>query len=188
MAEQARRRLSVLDDLDRLITDDAALEIDVHRALEYNLWVLGSEFALLASNKTLKRVIEDFTNSKYRGARAAERPDLLLVGGVTGRHVLVEFKRPSMEITRAHEAQATTYRDELVTRFNGGIDILLIGRAWAQGSDRSYVPPGLMVTSYTAVIARARAELSWLLVQLTSEASSVPTSRMSFTAATSVGV
>jgi hypothetical protein len=81
-----------------------------------DLWVLGSEFALLSSNKTLRRVVEEYTDAKYSGERALERPDLLLIGGVTGRHVLIESKRPSLDITREHEAQAATYRDELVTK------------------------------------------------------------------------
>jgi hypothetical protein len=45
----------------------------------------------------------------------------------------------------------------------------MIGRAWAKGSDRTFVPPGLNVTSYTAVVSRARLELTWLLAQITSE-------------------
>lgn len=130
--------------------------------------MLGSDYALLASNRTLRRIIEEYTSQKYAGERASERPDLLLLGGVTGRHVMIEFKRPSLDITRQHEAQATTYRDELVTRFPG-IDVLVMGRSWARGSDRTFVPQGLTVVSYEAVVSKARAELTWLLEQWTTE-------------------
>jgi hypothetical protein len=169
MADQARRRLEILDRLDTLVENPATREHDLHVALEHNLWVLGSEFALLSTNKTLRRVVEEYTQAKYLGDRATERPDLLLVSGVSGRHVLIEFKRPSLDIERKHEAQAATYRDELVTKFPGGIDVLLIGRAWAKGSDRTFVAPGLNVTSYSAVVSRARSELTWLLEQIRSE-------------------
>ncbi len=162
MGDQARRRLAFLDWLDELIANPATREQDAHTALEHNLWVLGAEYALLASNRTLRRIVEELTGRLYVGERATERPDLLLLGGVTGRHVLIEFKRPNLDITRLHEAQATTYRDELITKFSG-IDVVVMGRSWARGSDRTFVPEGLTVTSYAEVVSRARAELEWLL-------------------------
>ena len=173
MGDQARRRLEILDQLDALAANPATREAEMHTALEHNLWVLGAEFSLLSSNKTLKRVVEEYTGKKYTGARATERPDLLLIGGVSGRHVLIEFKRPDLDITRVHEAQATGYRDELITRFPG-IDVLLIGRGWGAHSDRTFVPHGLDVTSYNAVISRARAELTWLLQHLSSDRQPTP--------------
>jgi hypothetical protein len=117
MADQARRRLAFLDLLDNLIANPATREQDLHTALEHNLWVLGAEYTLLVSNKTLRRAVEQLTGVRYTGERASERPDLLLLGGVTGRHLLIEFKRPDLDITREHEAQASTYRDELITKF-----------------------------------------------------------------------
>lgn len=169
MADQARNRLAFLDRLDELIANPATREQEVHVALEHNLWVLGPQYALMASNKTLRRVIEEYTGAKYGGERAAERPDLLLLDSVVGKRVLIEFKRPSLDITREHEAQAATYRDELVPKLPGGMDVLLIGRGASRGSDRTFVPPGLTVASYAEVVSRARNEVSWLLEQLRSE-------------------
>lgn len=170
MADQARNRLTFLDKLEDLIANPATREQEVHVALERNLWVLGSQFALMASNRSLRRVIEDFTGSKYTGERAAERPDLLLLDSVLGKRVLIEFKRPSLDITREHEAQAATYRDELVSKLPGGMEVLILGRGVSRGSDRTYVPYLLTVASYTEIVSRARNELSWLLEQLTTEA------------------
>lgn len=169
MAEQARRRMQFLSDLDDLIANPATREQEVHTALEHNLWVLGPEFALMSSNRTLRRMIEERIGRQYQGERANERPDLLLLDGVSGRRVLIEFKRPSIAITRAHEAQATSYRDELLPVFPTGIDVLLIGKEWSLASDRTFVPTGLQVTSYTAVVAKARTELEWMLRQLQEE-------------------
>jgi len=169
MGEQARRRLAFLDQLDDLIANPATREQEMHRALEHSMWVLGPAYALLASNRTLRRMIEDLTDTPYQGERATERPDLLLLGSLTGRHLLIEFKRPSLAITRLHEAQATSYRDELIRSFPSGIDVWVIGREWAAGSDRTDVPPSLKVTSYAALVAQARTQLDWLLRQLTDE-------------------
>ena len=169
MAEQARRRLEFLNRLNALISNPSTRECDMHAALEHNLWVLGPEYSLLASNRTLRRIVEEYTTSKYKGKRATERPDLLLLSSVTGSHVLIEFKRPALNVTREHEAQAITYRDELVTKFTGGVDIVLIGRGWAPQSDRTFVANGLTVTSYVAVVSKARIQLDWLLGELATE-------------------
>ena len=166
MTEQARRRLAALDRLDELLLNPATREQEMHTALEHNLWVLGADYALLASNRTLRAVIGQYTGERFTGKRAAKRPDLLLLGGISNRHVLIEFKRPSLDITREHEAQATQYRDDLRTRFDG-IEVIVIGRARASDVDVLFQPTGFSVMSYAAVVSRARSELSWLLNQLT---------------------
>ena len=168
MAEQARRRLEFLERLDELLLNPDTTELEIHHALEHNLWVLGAEYAMLSSNETLRRVIGRHSATIYRGDRGADRPDLLLLGGLTGKHLLIEFKRPSITITREHEAQATAYRDELRRTFDG-IEVLLIGRDRAAGADPTFAPPSLKVTSYAGVVSKARQELSWLLQQLTEE-------------------
>ena len=61
-----------------------------------------------------------------------------------------------------------TYRDELRRTFDG-IEVLLIGRDRAAAADPTFAPPGLTVTSYAAVVSKARQELGWLLQQLTEE-------------------
>jgi hypothetical protein len=63
-------------------------------------WVLGSRYAFSSSNKTLGRVIEEYTNEKFKGKNATKRPDLLLLNRVDGKHLLIEFKRPKKELDR----------------------------------------------------------------------------------------
>lgn len=167
MADQARGRLQFLDQLDDLIRNPATREQELHVALERNLWVLGAEYALMASNTTLRRMIEGFTEKAYSGKRAKERPDLLLLSSVRGSYQLIEFKRPSLEITRQHEGQAIAYRDELIRTFPEGIDVTVIGGRVAKGLDRTYGDQRFMATSYTSIVNRARNELRWLLDQLT---------------------
>ncbi len=83
--------------------------------------------------------------------------------------MLIEFKRPSLDITREHEAQAATYRDELVTKMPGGMDVLILGRGKPAIVDRTYSPPLLTVASYSEIVSKARTELAWLLTQLAQE-------------------
>lgn len=170
MADQTRRRLAVLDRLDELMLRPETREAEMHTALEHNLWVLGAEYSLLSSNRTLRAVLAQYAGEQFTGERAARRPDLLLAGDVTGRHLLVEFKRPSVEISREHESQAVGYRDDLRRRFDA-IDVLLIGAGRVAGADAGFGDPRLRVTSYAAIISHARGELAWLLARLDPEAS-----------------
>jgi hypothetical protein len=167
MGHQAQQRHKVLDRLDELLSHPSTLEADIHRALEHNLWVFGAEYGVLASNKTLRGVIERLTATPYRGERPAERPDLLLASDVHQRHVLIEFKRPSVAITRAHEMQAVAYRDELRTVLDN-IDIVLIGGQRDPALDPGYGDRRTTILSYAQVVSKARRELDWLMQALTS--------------------
>jgi hypothetical protein len=164
MGAQARRRLEVLDRLDYLLLNPDTKEAEMHRALEHNLWVLGADYSMLSSNRSLRSMVEGWAGG-VSDDRAAKRPDLLLATDVTRRYVLIEFKRPSLFITRDHEAQAIAYRDDLRQRYDG-ITILLIGAGRAKGADTTFADPRLTVTSYAAIVSKARAELEWLLDQL----------------------
>ena len=113
VAEQARQRLGVLDELDRLAADPATEEAQLHTAIATNLWVLGPEYALIASNKSLVTLLRTWMDQEFRGARAKKRPDLFLAHDAQGRYVLIEFKRPSHTLTRDDDAQAAKYRDDL---------------------------------------------------------------------------
>jgi len=172
----AKHRLSFLDNLDILTSDSKTLEKDVHRAIEHSLWVLGAHFHTMASNITLKRIVDQYCGKKFSGKRGALRPDLLLARNASNRHVLVEFKRPSHPIDRNDEAQAQVYRDELSQHVPGSeIDILVIGGRRAERTDTRYDAANLRVLSYNEVISNARYELDWLLKNLKIESIEQPT-------------
>jgi hypothetical protein len=168
MANQAQHRLQLLDNLDILIRNPDTLEQSVHKVIEKNIWILGYEYSLVTSNKTLKKTVEDHSNAKFSGKRAAKRPDMLLGQNLRGGHLLIEFKRPSKDITRDDQRQAQEYRDDLEPKFGvGSIEIMMLGR----GRDVSVLhqndPPRMKVFGYEALISSARTELDWLIKELT---------------------
>jgi hypothetical protein len=165
MAEQAMRRLHLLDDLDRLCAAPETLESTMHKALELNLWVLGASYSVMSSNKTLGRVIEEYTGEKFKGARAKKRPDLFLARNIYGRHLLIEFKRPSHVITRDDESQAKKYRDDLSTQFSD-IEIVVLGHSRDPQIATVYDGSNTKLLSYRDVISQARTELTLLVQQL----------------------
>ena len=167
MANQTQSRLKLLDHLDLLVRNPETLEKTVHNVIERNLWALGSEYSLIASNKTLAVTIEEYTTSEFTGERAAKRPDLFLAQNLRGGYLLIEFKRPSKTITRDDQNQAAKYRDDLEPKF-GQIEILLLGKGRDSTALIQNDPPRLKVFGYEALLSTARTQFDWLLAELKS--------------------
>ncbi len=172
VASQTASRRKLLDHLESLVRNPKTIEKNVHSVIERNLWLLGYEYSLIASNKTLANTIETYAAEKFTGGRAAKRPDLFLAQNLRGGYLLIEFKRPSKEISRVDQNQAAQYRDDLEPRF-GPIHILLLGKGRASSALLQNDPPRLNVFGYEALISSARNQHDWLLAELTSNGSSV---------------
>ena len=163
MGTQAKRRLEFLDSLERLANAPATTEKQMHIALATNLWVFGPEYSLMASNRQLKTIIED-----YIGPDAKDRPDLLLAGNVLKKHLLIEFKKPTLPVGRDAEAQAKKYADTLTGKHGLSLDILIIGGAVDARLVEEYTGKRTTFVSYRAVIALAKTQLDWLIKELSS--------------------
>jgi hypothetical protein len=164
MVKQAKGRQVVLDSLEELVRNPKTLEAEVHKALEHNLWVLGPQYSVIASNQTLKTIIKDFVDKGGSRAKAKTRPDLFLGQGSDQRRLLIEFKRPSESVGRDAEAQARKYRDELSSSY-GSMDLLVLGGSVDQGMLASG-GGDTQFRAYMSVIATARTQLEWLLTEL----------------------
>src|SRR4029453_6508313 len=69
VAQQARQRLRFLDYVERLASDPKTDEFVMHKAIEQNLWLLSYEYGILASNRTLKHIVEKTLGKVYSGKR-----------------------------------------------------------------------------------------------------------------------
>jgi flagellar biosynthesis chaperone FliJ len=127
LVEQAKARHEFLDQLELLTQDPKTLEAQMHKSIERNLWILGAQYSLYSSNKTLKRQIEESFGHKFAGDRANNRPDLLLNENLNGDCLLIEFKRPAHALNRDDYRQATDYRHDLLKYTTKPIQVLLIG-------------------------------------------------------------
>jgi hypothetical protein len=166
IAQQAERRRTYLDHLDKLATDTATTEIQMHTALQHSLWIFGNEYSLMSSNRQLRSIIQDFTMKNYNGTDSIDRPDLLLAANVENRHLLIEFKRPSITVGRDAENQAMKYADTLSSQLSITLDILIIGGQVDTKLQFDYSGKRTKFLSYRAVIANARTQLEWLIKQL----------------------
>lgn len=165
---QASRRREFLNFLDQLVQNPQTLEKDTHKAFETNLWLLGRKYSLMSSNATLNKVIETYCSTSFKGARAAKRPDLLLSQDYGDRYLLIEFKRPSHNITRDDIAQAEKYRDDLSSRLSStaAMDIVMVGKGRVATLDTRNLLDTVAINSYASIISSARMELDWLIASL----------------------
>jgi len=166
IGQQAKRRSDYLDYLGRLAGDSATTEKQMHSALQHSLWVFGSEYSLMASNRQLQSIIDEYIGVKYEGRDAADRPDLLLGSNILGQSLMVEFKRPSIKVGRDAEGQAKGYADVITRKMGISLQIFVIGGEVDSGLVAEYNGAKTKFISYAAVIANARTQIDWLLQQL----------------------
>lgn len=162
---QIEARLAALQKLQGLASDDATDEKIIHRVIENTLWVFGYDFALLASNKTLTKVIEDVFGVSNTDEEGTRRPDLLLLNRYGGRYLLIEFKRPSVTLNYEHKAQAEGYRGKL-KRYADPMDIIVLGGRRRDDMVSVHDNGQIRMTTYVELTSRAESELTWLLGEL----------------------
>jgi hypothetical protein len=123
---------------------------------------------MMASNVTLRNMIETYCNSTFSGNRAAKRPDLLLSQDYGESYLLIEFKRPSHSITRDDISQAEKYRDDLSGKLSSTMkmDIMLVGKGRAESINTNNLLVNIALHSYASIISSARSEMDWLIASL----------------------
>ena len=163
LVEQAKARQEFLDQLELLVQDPKTLEAQMHKAIERNLWILGAQFSLYSSNKTLQRQIEEGFGKKFVGKKASNRPDLLLNENLNGECLLIEFKRPAHLLNREDYNQGTDYRHEILKYTTKPIQVLLIGGKKSADFPTTNLEPNVDAMTFSDIIATARRQLNWQL-------------------------
>ncbi|MGS8281599.1 ATP-binding protein [Pseudomonas aeruginosa] len=163
LVQQAMARQVFLDQLDGLARDAATTEAVVHKALERNLWVFGPEYSLFSSNSTLRRQVEDVLGKTYTGEKADKRPDLLLNENLSGKYLLIEFKRPSHALNHGDYVQAIGYRHELTKYVGSAVQVLLVGGGRSADFPIGNREPNVEERIFGQVISTARRQIEWLL-------------------------
>ncbi|MGH2682727.1 MAG: hypothetical protein ACRDIX_05790 [Actinomycetota bacterium] len=126
-------RINTIDTLEDLVLDDNTYELkgdkSIHRTLEKSMWLLNDEYWIAQSNRSLRKIIgQELAKSDRKYAK--NRPDFACVDLVGKRPVLVEIKRPSVEIKKPEVDQAELYL-RLIRKHQGQKKnplIYLIGR------------------------------------------------------------
>lgn len=168
VGRQAHRRKRLLTEFRKLTENPMTREMEVHRVLARNLWLLEIGGSLLSSNESIRTVVNNYLDGTYSGTRAAKRPDLLIAADIQGHHLIVELKRPSHVITRDDETQAMKYRDDLQNQLQR-ISILLLGRGKSPTMNSINEREHISIMSYAELLSRAATRLEWLIAELKAE-------------------
>lgn len=164
LVEQAQARSLFLDQLEQLSKAPGTSEAVMHKALEKALWIFGPEYSLFSSNTTLRRQIEDYLGKTYVGAKADQRPDLLLNENLNGEYLLIEFKKPDHALNHDNYLQAITYRHDLGKHVGASsIKVLLIGGRRSPDYPTDNREPNVSAIIFDQLISTARRQLQWLL-------------------------
>ena len=165
---QFKVRQAFLDQLDDLLSRKDTREAEIHKAVEKNLWILGADYQLIASNKTLKELVATYLDARFADEkRRAKRPDLLLTEQYGSDVLLIEFKRPRKTIGRDDENQAEKYRDDLITYLGQRkMRILVVGGRLDSRVKSLYSSKEVAMATYRDVVSRARSQIDWLLNEL----------------------
>lgn len=163
LVEQATARSAYLDQLEVLAAAVNTLEATMHRAIENSLWILGPEYSLFSSNKTLQRQVEDYLGKTYVGELASKRPDLLLSEDLNGEYLLIEFKRPSHSLKYVDYQQATAYRHDFAKHVSKPIKVLIVGGRRSEDFPVANLEPNVSAMLFTDVFSTARRQIQWQL-------------------------
>lgn len=163
MVSQAKARTQFLDELEALARNPETREAEMHKAIERNLWILGTGYTYFRSNQTLKRTVEDVLGKRYEGGKASERPDLLLNEDLNGTCLLIEFKRPSHPLNHDDYVQAISYRHELLKYMTKPIKVLVMGGRRSTDYPIANRESEVEAIGFLDVISSARRMVDWQL-------------------------
>ncbi|HSX09660.1 MAG TPA: hypothetical protein VLF93_05890 [Candidatus Saccharimonadales bacterium] len=121
-------RINFIEMFEKVIHDDSSYEKkgddSVHNLLRANIWLIDRNYAVLHDDETLKNIIATQWKKDTQDNNSNRRPDFLCM---TDRHnqengyknlVIIEIKRPSIEINLEHIEQIMSYKG-LLQKYSG---------------------------------------------------------------------
>lgn len=103
-------QIDIIIQLEKLMDSEKSYEIELHKLIEGNLWLVRQGLELWASDKPLKTVLEKHFDKIYK-TNIDERPDLVCRSRDNGNEaIIIEFKRPRVTINMDHVIQVLKYK------------------------------------------------------------------------------
>lgn len=172
VAEIIDNQIKIIRKLEELTCSDRALEIEVHKLIEGNLWLVREGLELWASDKPLKKLLENEFDKMFRD-NELERPDIVCRSRNGGNEaIILEFKRPKVNVKMDHVAQALRYQGIIKAhRPNISFDTFVIGRKYdadVLAAKDGLAKGGLYLWSFSEILQRTRARFEKILEILNS--------------------
>ncbi|MFC1977571.1 ATP-binding protein [Chloroflexota bacterium] len=160
-------QIDIITRLEELTASDKAKEIDLHKLIESNLWLVREGLELWSSDKPLKTLLEGYIDKLYEGKEDI-RPDLVCRSRSEGSEaVILEFKRPKEKVVMDHVTQALEYEGIIRKhRPNISFETFIVGRQY----DTSVLAirdkqekAGLHLWSFEEILQRTRMRFEKIL-------------------------
>jgi len=160
IAELIKSQVSIVSKLEKMISVAGKREIDLHKLVEQNLWLIRDGLELWSSDKPLKVLLDGHIAKVYRNKKNL-RPDLVCRSQSNGRDaVVLEFKRPSESIDADHITQALKYKGIIeASRPNIRMELFVVGSKYtaeAKALKEQLEKTDLKFWSYSEILQKAR--------------------------------
>lgn len=167
VSEIIKEQIDIIRKLEELIYSDKTLEIEVHKLIEGNLWLVREGLELWSSDKPLKDVLEKHYDKLYAD-NEDERPDLICRSRDNGNQaVIMEFKRPKVKIKMEHVTQALSYESVIkANRPNISFETFIMGREYTpdvMASKNKLEKGGLFLWSFGELLQKTRTRFEQIL-------------------------
>jgi len=160
-------QISIIGRLEELVSSDKSVEIDLHKLIENNLWLVREGLELWSSDKPLKTLLDGRIDELYKDKQDI-RPDLVCRSRDGGNEaVILEFKRPKEKIVMTHVTQALEY-EGLIKKHRPNIRFVtyVVGRAYDPSvlaiRDKQ-AQASLHLWSFQEILQRTRARFEKIL-------------------------
>ena len=160
-------QINIIHRLEELVSSNSAYEIDLHKLIESNLWLVKEGLELWSSDKPLKTILDGRIDELYKD-RESIRPDLICRSRDGGDEaIIMEFKRPKEIIQMKHVTQALEY-EGLIKKHRPGISFVtyVVGREYdptVLAIREKQAQAGLHLWSFGEILQRARARFENVL-------------------------
>jgi hypothetical protein len=162
-----KTQISIISRLEELVASDKAYEIDLHKLIESNLWLVREGLELWSSDKPLKTLLDNQIDQLYKDKEDL-RPDLICRSRDDGEDaVILEFKRPKEKIVMDHVTQALEY-EGLIKKHRPNIQFVtyVVGREYdpsVLAIREKQALAGLHLWSFEEILQKARARFESVL-------------------------
>ena len=163
-------QISIIGRLEELVASDKSHEVDLHKLIESNLWLVHEGLELWSSDKPLKTLLDGHLDDLYRESMDI-RPDLVCRSRDSGNvAVILEFKRPKEDIKMKHVTQALEYEGIIKQhRPNIQFTTYVVGRQYdasVLAIREKQAQAGLHLWSFGEILQKARARFEEILAIL----------------------
>ncbi|QJR36776.1 ATP-binding protein [Gemmatimonas groenlandica] len=167
VASIVQTQINIITRLEELVSSDKAYEIDLHKLVEANLWLVKEGLELWSSDKPLRVVLDGKIDQLYAD-KSDLRPDLICRSRDEGHQAtIIEFKRPKEKIRMEHVTQALGYEGLLKAhRPNLNFTTYVVGREYDSevlAIREKQANAGLHLWSFGEILQRARARFERIL-------------------------